>query len=79
VSGLLNLSRNLGLITGASFMGAVFALGAGASDFTSLAPQAATSGLAAAFAVAGGFVLAALLIAARSIVATRRAEPLRAE
>lgn len=71
VSGLLNLSRNLGLITGASFMGAVFALGAGASDFTSLAPPAATSGLAAAFTVAGGFVLAALLIALRSTVATR--------
>lgn len=79
VSGLLNLSRNLGLITGASFMGAVFALGAGASDFTSLAPQAAASGLAAAFAVAGGFVLTALLIAVRSTVATRRAEPLHAE
>lgn len=79
VSGLLNLSRNLGLITGASFMGAVFALGAGASDFTSLAPQAAASGLAAAFAVAGGFVLTALLIAVRSNVATRRAEPLHAE
>lgn len=79
VSGLLNLSRNLGLITGASFMGAVFALGAGASDFTSLAPQAAASGLAAAFAVAGGFVLTALLIAVRSNVATRRPEPLHAE
>lgn len=79
VSGLLNLSRNLGLITGASFMGAVFSLGAGASDFTSLAPQAATSGLAAAFAVAGGFVLTALLIAVRSTVGTRRAEPVRAE
>lgn len=79
VSGLLNLSRNLGLITGASLMGAVFAAGAGVSDFTSLAPQAATSGLAAAFAVAGGFVLAALLIAVRTTAATPRAEPLRAE
>lgn len=29
VSGMLNLSRNLGLITGASVMGAVFALGLG--------------------------------------------------
>ena len=28
ISGMLNLSRNLGLITGASVMGAVFALGA---------------------------------------------------
>ena len=36
VSGLLNLSRNLGLITGASFMGAVFAFGAATSDFRRL-------------------------------------------
>lgn len=73
VSGLLNLSRNLGLITGASLMGAAFALGTGTSDFTALAPQAAASGLAAAFAIAAGFVLAALLIAVRSTVAARRA------
>lgn len=73
VSGLLNLSRNLGLITGASLMGAAFALGTGTSDFTALAPQAAASGLAAAFAIAAGFVLAALLIGVRSTVATRRA------
>lgn len=73
VSGLLNLSRNLGLITGASLMGAAFVLGAGVSDFTTLAPQAAASGLAAAFAIAAGFVLAALLIAVRSTAATRRA------
>ncbi|NMG49537.1 MFS transporter [Azoarcus communis] len=72
VSGLLNLSRNLGLITGASLMGAAFALGTGTSDFTALAPQAAASGLAAAFASATGFVLVALLIAVRSTVATRR-------
>ena len=79
VSGLLNLSRNLGLITGASFMGAVFASGAGAADFTSLAQQAASSGLAAAFAVGGGLMLVALLIAVRTTVATRRAVPRRAE
>lgn len=79
VSGLLNLSRNLGLITGASFMGAVFALGTSTSDFTALAPQAAASGLTAAFTVAAGFVLAALLIAVRSTVATRRAESLHTD
>jgi len=79
VSGLLNLSRNLGLITGASLMGAAFVLGAGVSDFITVAPQAAASGLAAAFAIAAGFVLAALLIAVRSTVATRRAESLRTD
>jgi MFS family permease len=48
VSGLLNLSRNLGLVTGASLMGAVFVAG----------------GLRATFAVAAALVLAALAIAA---------------
>lgn len=79
VSGLLNLSRNLGLITGASFMGAVFALGAGAADVKALAPQAAASGLALAFAVAGSLVVGALLIAFLSQAAARRTAPLHAE
>ncbi|MEO6392044.1 MAG: MFS transporter, partial [Pyrinomonadaceae bacterium] len=34
ISGLLNLSRNLGLITGASVMGAVFAFGSASADIT---------------------------------------------
>lgn len=79
VSGLLNLSRNLGLITGASFMGAVFALGAGAADVKALAPQAAASGLTLAFAVAGSLVVGALLIAFLSQAAARRTVPLQAE
>lgn len=40
VSGLLNLSRNLGLITGASVMGTVFAVGAASSNLTTASPQA---------------------------------------
>lgn len=32
ISGMLNLSRNLGLLTGASFMGAVFAFASGATE-----------------------------------------------
>lgn len=79
VSGLLNLSRNLGLITGASFMGAVFALGAGATDLKALAPQAAASGLALAFAVAGSLVVGALIMAFLSQAAARRTVPLPAE
>lgn len=79
VSGLLNLSRNLGLITGASLMGAAFALGAGTSDFTALAPQVAASGLAATFSIAAGFILAALLIAVRSSVVFRHKESLNAD
>ena len=79
VSGLLNLSRNLGLITGASFMGAVFAFGAATSDFKTLAPQAAASGLTVTFAVAGGFVVAALLVAIVANAALRRTPALGAE
>src|SRR5262249_57250052 len=40
VSGLLNLSRNLGLVTGASALGAIFALAAGASDVATAPPAA---------------------------------------
>jgi hypothetical protein len=76
VSGLLNLSRNLGLITGASAMGAVFALAAGA-DVASAGPDAATSGMRGAFAVAAVLATAALAIAvragARSLSAVRAA------
>ena len=71
--------RNLGLITAASFMGAIFALGAATSDFNALGPKAASSGITVAFAVSGVFVLAALLIAVLSNVPARRTQPLRAE
>lgn len=57
VSGLLNLSRNLGLITGASLMGAVFMHAAGTSTIASATVAAVVSGTHAVF------VLAALLAA----------------
>ncbi|MEV6717370.1 MFS transporter [Lentzea sp. NPDC051208] len=59
VSGLLNLSRNLGLITGASVMGAVFAFAAGTTDVTAATPVESarathwTFGVAATLAVLG--------------------------
>jgi MFS family permease len=62
-SGLLNLSRNLGLVTGASVMGAVFALGAGSPRVAGAAPDAVASGTRASFVVAAGLVGAALAIA----------------
>jgi len=52
ISGLLNLSRNLGLITGASFMGAVFALATHTVDITTAQPPAIVTGMQATFAVA---------------------------
>lgn len=68
VSGLLNLSRNLGLITGASVMGAVFAVatGQGGADTTILSPAAAAQGMRATFEAASGLVLVALILAVLS-------------
>ncbi|MFN9472600.1 MFS transporter [Acidovorax sp.] len=71
-SGLLNLSRNLGLVTGASAMGAVFAWGAGvqAGQGAAMAqPGAVLAGLQATFGMAAVLVMGALaiaLVAARS-------------
>ncbi len=62
VSGLLNLARNLGLVTGASAMGAVFALAAGAEP--GLADAAAIArATRITFAAASGMVALALAIA----------------
>ncbi len=61
-SGLLNLSRNLGLITGASLMGAVFAVGTATSDGLTAPPEAVAAGMRLAFAVAAGLVVAAGMI-----------------
>ncbi|MBL8702336.1 MAG: MFS transporter [Alphaproteobacteria bacterium] len=68
VSGLLNLSRNLGLVTGASAMGAVFAAGAATSDVASADPAAIAAGMRAAFVVAAGLVAIAIAVT----VASRR-------
>jgi EmrB/QacA subfamily drug resistance transporter len=66
ISGMLNLSRNLGLITGASVMGAVFALASKATDITSAPPEAVASGMRITFAVAAVLMLAAVAIATGS-------------
>jgi EmrB/QacA subfamily drug resistance transporter len=63
VSGMLNLSRNLGLVTGASVMGAVFALASAATDIATAHPDAVAAGLRATFAVAAMLIVAALVIA----------------
>jgi phosphate/sulfate permease len=54
MSGILNLSRNLGLITGASLMGAVFAWAAGTSDLAAAGAPAIAHGARTTFGVAGG-------------------------
>ena len=63
ISGLLNLSRNLGLITGASVMGAVFAAAASTIDITTAPPEAVATGMRVTFAVAAVLILVALAIA----------------
>lgn len=59
IAGMLSLSRNLGLITGASAMGAVFAFASGAGD----TPQAVAVGMRTAFAVAALVAGLALVLA----------------
>lgn len=73
VSGLLSLSRNIGLILGASAMGAVFAFGVGSGDFGQASLAAITSGMRLTFILAGGLMLVALLVAfQRTLMPSRR-------
>ena len=63
ISGLLNLSRNLGLITGASVMGALFTYASGMTDIAGAAPEAVATGMQITFAIAGLLILVALALA----------------
>ncbi|MCA6927736.1 MFS transporter [Pectobacterium versatile] len=65
VSGLLNLSRNIGLIAGASIMGQVFALGVGTEDFTHAEPASLANGMQLTFFLAGAMVLVAIAFTRR--------------
>lgn len=73
ISGMLNLSRNLGLITGASVMGAVFTLGSATTNITAAHPSAVAAGMKMTFAVAALLIVAATIIAFVSDVLSRRA------
>jgi len=59
ISGLLNLARNLGLVTGAAVMGALFASAAGPADLATATPIAVAFGMRTTFAVAAGLMLVA--------------------
>jgi EmrB/QacA subfamily drug resistance transporter len=63
ISGLLSLSRNLGLITGASAMGAVFAIAVETIDITTARPDAVATGMRSTFAVAAMLMVVAMTIA----------------
>lgn len=73
VSGVLNLSRNLGLVTGASVMGAVFTLGSTTTDMATAPPGAVAAGMHATFAVATILIVVALAMASASRTFSRRA------
>jgi EmrB/QacA subfamily drug resistance transporter len=73
VSGMLNLSRNLGLITGASAMGAVFTFASHAGGFMPARPDDIAIGMRATFGVAVVLLMFALVIAVRSKTRLRNA------
>jgi hypothetical protein len=68
ISGTLNLWRNLGLITGASVRGAVFALASGTVNITTAAPAAVATATRITFAVAAVLIVVALAVAGGSRV-----------
>jgi EmrB/QacA subfamily drug resistance transporter len=73
ISGMLNLSRNLGLVTGASAMGAVFACASHARDLTVATPDAVALGMRVTFAVAAALLVVALVVALGNRAASRPA------
>ena len=74
ISGMLGLARNLGLITGTSMLGAVFALAAATPDIATAPPEAIARGMRITFAFAALLAVVALAIAVASrAVATRPA------
>ncbi|GJL67543.1 MAG: MFS transporter [Nitrospirales bacterium] len=62
-SGMLNLARNLGRITGASVMGAVFAFASATIDITTARPEAVAMGMQITFGVAAMLIVVALALA----------------
>jgi MFS family permease len=66
ISGMLNLSRNLGRITGASVMGAVFAFASATTDIITARPEAVATGMRITFAVAAILIVFAPGIAVGS-------------
>ncbi|MDI6029465.1 MFS transporter [Corticibacterium sp. UT-5YL-CI-8] len=71
VSGLLALARNLGLITGASLMGALFAHAVG-GDAATATPDMVAEGMRFAFRIASAMAAAAFLISLTTLRAPQR-------
>lgn len=62
VAGVLSLSRNIGLVTGASVMSTIFAVGIGTKEVAQASPMRIGAGLQLTFLVAGGMMVVAMLI-----------------
>jgi len=77
VSGMLNLSRNLGLITCASVMGAVFAYASATTDLTTAGSAATAVGMRVTFAAAASLSALALALAMSARAADPRAAPVQ--
>lgn len=61
-SGMINLSRNLGLITGTSVMGAVFARASATTGTATASPEAVATGMQITFTVAAVLIVVALVV-----------------
>lgn len=66
ISGMINLSRNLGLITGASAMGALFLMATHTDDIKLASSHAVANGMQITYLVAGALAAFALVMAARN-------------
>lgn len=73
ISGLLNLSRNLGLITGTAAMGAVFMLASGATNVESSNAESVAVGMRTTFAVAEVLIIIAFAVSAQAANQASRA------
>lgn len=72
IAGILNLSRNLGRLTGASVMGALFAFASATSNITTAHPGAIATGMRTTFAVAALLIVVALAIAVGCVALAKR-------
>jgi len=64
ISGTLSLSRNLGLTTGACFMGAIFAFAVGNHDLTTASAEAVSMGMRVTYRLAAALIISAMIVMA---------------
>ena len=74
-AGMLSLARNLGLVTGASFMGAVFARATGTAGLMTAPPGAVAAGMRVTFAVAAALMAGAIAIGSARAAPEGQARP----